>query len=173
MWRAFGGGDAAAKALDERLRDFDGGADGGGGGASAMASPVLAAAPAPAAASGAGGGGSATPGVRFDVAGLLSPVAVPVRATAHSHAELKERRKQWYASRFKFLKAKLAGDPRIARILTKSVGIFPSLEYRMTYWYSEADGEPQVQISPWHDVPLRNGDGTLNFIVEIPKWTRR
>ncbi|KVI10888.1 Inorganic pyrophosphatase, partial [Cynara cardunculus var. scolymus] len=26
-----------------------------------------------------------------------------------------------------------------------------------------------VQVSPWHDVPLHVGDGTFNFIVEIPK----
>lgn len=26
-----------------------------------------------------------------------------------------------------------------------------------------------VQISPWHDIPLHLGDGVFNFIVEIPK----
>lgn len=26
-------------------------------------------------------------------------------------------------------------------------------------------------MSPWHDVALRNGDGTLNFVCEIPKDT--
>lgn len=26
-----------------------------------------------------------------------------------------------------------------------------------------------IQVSPWHDVPLRSGDGVFNFIVEIPK----
>ncbi|VVU95386.1 Inorganic pyrophosphatase [seawater metagenome] len=27
-------------------------------------------------------------------------------------------------------------------------------------------------ISPWHDIPLYNSNNTLNFICEIPKWTR-
>lgn len=26
-----------------------------------------------------------------------------------------------------------------------------------------------LQISPWHDIPLKAGDGVYNFIVEIPK----
>lgn len=26
-----------------------------------------------------------------------------------------------------------------------------------------------MQISPWHDIPLHLGDGTFNFVVEIPK----
>jgi len=26
-----------------------------------------------------------------------------------------------------------------------------------------------IQISPWHDIPLRSGDDIFNFIVEIPK----
>ena len=26
-------------------------------------------------------------------------------------------------------------------------------------------------MSPWHDVSLRNPDGTLNFVCEIPKDT--
>merc|ERR1712078_76930 len=26
-------------------------------------------------------------------------------------------------------------------------------------------------ISPWHDIPLKNADGTVNFICEIPKET--
>ena len=28
-----------------------------------------------------------------------------------------------------------------------------------------------VDVSPWHDVPLENGDGSYNFICEIPKET--
>ena len=27
-------------------------------------------------------------------------------------------------------------------------------------------------ISPWHDIPLYNNDNSINFICEIPKWTR-
>ena len=43
---------------------------------------------------------------------------------------------------------------------------------------SEARGEGfdysvrfYVEVSPWHDVPLENADGTLNFICEIPRGT--
>jgi inorganic pyrophosphatase len=27
------------------------------------------------------------------------------------------------------------------------------------------------QVSPWHDIPLKAGDGLYNFICEIPKET--
>lgn len=26
-------------------------------------------------------------------------------------------------------------------------------------------------VSPWHDIPMQNPDGTLNFVCEIPKNT--
>ncbi len=29
-----------------------------------------------------------------------------------------------------------------------------------------------MPISPWHDIPLYNSDGTLNYVCEIPKWSR-
>jgi len=32
------------------------------------------------------------------------------------------------------------------------------------------DGSSKV-VSPWHDIPLKAGDGTFNFICEIPKET--
>ena len=38
-------------------------------------------------------------------------------------------------------------------------------EYRL---FVEEDGKP---ISSWHDIPLRNEDGTLNFVCEIPANT--
>lgn len=31
--------------------------------------------------------------------------------------------------------------------------------------------EQGADVSPWHDVALRNEDGTLNFVCEIPKDT--
>ncbi|RID73152.1 hypothetical protein BRARA_B00320 [Brassica rapa] len=31
---------------------------------------------------------------------------------------------------------------------------------------------PQVKVSPWHDIPLSLGDGVYNFIVEIPKESK-
>lgn len=29
----------------------------------------------------------------------------------------------------------------------------------------------ELQVSPWHDIPLHAGDGLYNFVVEIPKET--
>jgi len=45
----------------------------------------------------------------------------------------------------------------------KEEGSFPSTEYRIFFT------EGEKTISPWHDVPLYNDDGTLNAIIEIPK----
>ncbi|BBN19362.1 inorganic pyrophosphatase [Marchantia polymorpha subsp. ruderalis] len=41
-----------------------------------------------------------------------------------------------------------------------------SLEYRV--YFADKEGNT---ISPWHDIPLKAGDGLYNFIVEIPKET--
>jgi len=49
---------------------------------------------------------------------------------------------------------------------SSKVGDYPSLEFRCFY---EKDGK---RISPWHDVPLKNADGSFNFICEIPKETK-
>jgi len=46
------------------------------------------------------------------------------------------------------------------------VGDFPSMDYRIFF---KEDGKT---ISPWHDVPLYNDDGSLNFICEIPKESK-
>ena len=40
---------------------------------------------------------------------------------------------------------------------------------RFRVWF-ECDG---TRLSPWHDIPLRNADGSYNFVCEIPKWTRK
>jgi len=48
----------------------------------------------------------------------------------------------------------------------KDTGSFPSVEYRIFFT------EGAKTISPWHDVPLYNGDGTLNAIIEIPKESK-
>jgi len=45
----------------------------------------------------------------------------------------------------------------------EEVGDFPSMDYRIFF----KDGDKKV--SPWHDIPLYNDDGTVNMIVEIPK----
>jgi inorganic pyrophosphatase len=66
-----------------------------------------------------------------------------------------EDRVRWrlqYAERFKFVKAKLA-NPKIARITTRADGVFPSLDYRVRFFYTEDDIEKA--ISPWHNVPLK------------------
>jgi inorganic pyrophosphatase len=44
-------------------------------------------------------------------------------------------------------------------------GDFPSMDYRIFF---KEDGKT---LSPWHDIPLRNADGTFNAIIEIPKET--
>jgi inorganic pyrophosphatase len=49
---------------------------------------------------------------------------------------------------------------------SSKVGDYPSMEFRCFY---EKDGK---RISPWHDVPLKNADGSFNFICEIPKETK-
>lgn len=81
-----------------------------------------------------------------------------------------EKRRARYQARFKFLKARIA-SPEVARIFVQSLGTHPSLDYRVQFWYSMPSGEDK-QISPWHDIPLRNSDGSFNFVCEIPKWTR-
>jgi len=71
-----------------------------------------------------------------------------------------------YRQRFKVLSSRLK-DPKIASITTVSVGEENSRRYRVYY---ESDGH---RLSPWHDIPLKNEDGSYNFITEIPKWTRK
>uniref|UniRef100_M4BYR5 inorganic diphosphatase n=1 Tax=Hyaloperonospora arabidopsidis (strain Emoy2) TaxID=559515 RepID=M4BYR5_HYAAE len=76
-----------------------------------------------------------------------------------------------YQAKFKFLKARIA-NPEVGNIETEAVGAFPSFEFRVNFYHTGINNERQ-QISPWHDIPLYNPDGTVNFICEIPKWTRK
>jgi len=58
-------------------------------------------------------------------------------------------------------------------ILPKALGTAGTHEYRMKAFKKSDDSK---QISLWHDVPLYATSGStpqLNFICEIPKWTRR
>jgi inorganic pyrophosphatase len=71
-----------------------------------------------------------------------------------------------YRERFKVLSSRLK-DPKIAAIQTITEGEPTSRRFRVYY---EMDG---ARLSPWHDVPLKNDDGSYNFICEIPKWTRK
>ncbi|CAE7910560.1 PPA6 [Symbiodinium sp. KB8] len=85
-------------------------------------------------------------------------------------ADLRDKRRKAYMARFKFLKAKVP-SVSIARITVQPRGTPGTLDYRVFFMREDATGK-QLPISPWHDVPLHNEDGTLNFICEIPKWTR-
>jgi len=71
-----------------------------------------------------------------------------------------------YRQRFKVLQSRLK-DPNIASILTVTEGEATSRRFRVHF---EHDGH---RLSPWHDIPLKNNDGSYNFICEIPKWTRK
>eukprot|EP00937_MAST-01D_sp_MAST-1D-sp2_P000298 g298.t1 len=94
----------------------------------------------------------------------------------HRPDERGSRKGARYAAKFKFIKARVA-NPDLGKIVTKGTGAFPSFEFRVEYHQREVDAatgaETMTQISPWHDVPLNNPDGSYNFICEIPKWTRR
>lgn len=73
-----------------------------------------------------------------------------------------------YRARFKFVKARIH-NPEVGKFYTQEEGEFPSLAYRVRFFY----GDMAVPVSPWHNVPHKNRDGSFNFICEIPKWTRR
>lgn len=71
-----------------------------------------------------------------------------------------------YRQRFKVLQSRLK-DPNVAKIVTVTEGEVTSRRFRVHF---EMDG---CRLSPWHDIPLKNSDGSFNFICEIPKWTRK
>ena len=54
-----------------------------------------------------------------------------------------------------------------AAYANEKVGDFPSLEFRCFI-----KDEAQNTVSAWHGVPLKNADGTFNFLCEIPKETK-
>ncbi|MED6169515.1 Soluble inorganic pyrophosphatase 6, chloroplastic [Stylosanthes scabra] len=49
-------------------------------------------------------------------------------------------------------------------VLVKEEGQPQTLDYRV--FFLNKSGK---KVSPWHDIPLRSGDGVFNYIVEIPK----
>jgi len=81
----------------------------------------------------------------------------------------RDKKRQRYFKRFQLKHSSRAA--RLDRVKTEEVGDSNTLEYRLRFFYEEA-GE-RMEISPWHDIPLMNDDGTLNMVVEIPRWTRR
>jgi len=54
----------------------------------------------------------------------------------------------------------------LAKYGSEKKGEYPSMDFRIFF---NEDGKP---VSPWHGVPLKNEDGTMNFICEIPKETK-
>jgi len=82
--------------------------------------------------------------------------------------DAKAKWREQYQQRFKFVQAKVTPD--LAHISVESEGVAGSLDYRVKFFSTAGGG--RHQISPWHDIPLMNNDGTYNLIVEIPKWTR-
>ncbi|KAK4491174.1 hypothetical protein RD792_001905 [Penstemon davidsonii] len=52
---------------------------------------------------------------------------------------------------------------------TREEGQPETLDYRVFFLDNSGKKLMDVQISPWHDIPLQLGDGVFNFIVEIPK----
>jgi len=71
-----------------------------------------------------------------------------------------------YRQRFKVLQSRLK-DPNVSQISTITEGEATSRRFRVHF---ENNG---TRLSPWHDIPLKNPDGSYNFICEIPKWTRK
>ncbi|CAG9463118.1 unnamed protein product [Pedinophyceae sp. YPF-701] len=53
-----------------------------------------------------------------------------------------------------------------ASISTSEKEALGSMDFRIFF----KDGDKT--ISPWHDIPLKNGDGTFNFVCEIPKESK-
>lgn len=59
------------------------------------------------------------------------------------------------------------GSPAAAAVTVSESGELGTTDYRL--FYSGKDGS---KVSVWHDVALFNDDGTMNMIVEIPRFTR-
>jgi len=75
-----------------------------------------------------------------------------------------------YRQRFKVLQSRLK-NPSVAMIGCREEGDPASRRFRVHFQAEEKD--EMVNLSPWHDIPLKNADGSYNFICEIPKWTRK
>lgn len=56
---------------------------------------------------------------------------------------------------------------QFAMISNEARGAAATEEYRI--FFKDDSGK---EISPWHDIPLSNEDGTYNFLNEIPKYTK-
>jgi hypothetical protein len=48
-----------------------------------------------------------------------------------------------------------------SKVFTRSEGDLSTLEYRVRFYVKDSIGR-DVQISPWHDIPLANDDGVCH-----------
>ena len=69
----------------------------------------------------------------------------------------RDRKRRQYAAKFKFLRARLP-NPAMARVVTEARGPCPSFEYRLHFFYDDP-AAGRVEISPWHDLPLKRRRG--------------
>merc|ERR1712078_492952 len=53
----------------------------------------------------------------------------------------------------------------------KIVGVLAMIDDGELDWKMIAVNSKDPKFAPWHDIPLKNADGTVNFICEIPKET--
>lgn len=98
-------------------------------------------------------------------------VAEATAVDSTAEAFLREKRRNAYIARFKCIKARLS-SPAVAAIRTETQGEEGTMDWRM-YFTTMVDGA-KVYLSSWHDIPLHNvHDGTMNMIVEIPRFTRK
>ncbi|ESS70480.1 acidocalcisomal pyrophosphatase [Trypanosoma cruzi Dm28c] len=69
------------------------------------------------------------------------------------------------------------------QLLTRETGELYTPSYRVLYYFRDMETGKELQVSPWHDIPLYVRDlvrtkpaslpmNRYNFICEIPKWTR-
>lgn len=82
-------------------------------------------------------------------------------------------------SRFKIMNNKTKnGNFKISRIRRRRIGKKGTLSYRIRFYYKDKESFNEKPISPWHDIPLfnvgkeRKSQFLLNFVCEVPKWTR-
>jgi hypothetical protein len=83
-----------------------------------------------------------------------------------SSAEQREHRRRRYFARFQLQRRAAAAGS----VYTEESQAPHTLEWRLLFFTDV--GGVRTQVSPWHDIPLMNDDGTLNMVVEIPRWTR-
>ncbi|OAY73804.1 Soluble inorganic pyrophosphatase 6, chloroplastic [Ananas comosus] len=92
--------------------------------------------------------------------------SVPLRCPLHLRSPLSLRPPRRRLSSTTAASAATPSALLKSEIRTKEEGESETLDYRV--FFLDASGK---MISPWHDIPLRLGDGVFNFVVEIPKET--